>query len=206
MIYKKLAVIQQKLKAPKDQRNDFGKYNYRSAESILEAIKPLLDEQGVAITLNDELVMQGDRYYIKAVVTLIDLEDESTVSTSAFAREELAKKGMDGSQVTGASSSYARKYALNGLFAIDDNKDSDYTNERKKTEKTVTPAQFKSIMRGVNALAQLTDGNANTAITYVKSRTDIVIEENMTLKDFNEATAFLKEQINSLKEDSETEE
>lgn len=134
-VYKKLLEVQRKLKAPKGQFNSFGKYNYRSCEDILEALKPVLSEQRLVLQISDELVLIGDRYYIKATTTLIDTETGEETTTSAYAREEENKKGMDGSQVTGASSSYARKYALNGLFCIDDNKDSDSTNTHGKEDK-----------------------------------------------------------------------
>lgn len=141
----KLMNIQQELKAPKGQYNDFGKYAYRSCEDILEAVKPLLKKEKVVLTISDELQYIGNRYYIKATVTLIDTESEATISNSAYAREEETKKGMDGSQITGASSSYARKYALNGLFGIDDNKDSDTTNIQSKEEKEDKKASPKQI-------------------------------------------------------------
>lgn len=127
-IYAKLMEIQTKLKAPKGQYNSFGKYSYRNCEDILEALKPLLLEQKCTVVLSDEVVQIGGRYYVKATATLIDAEGEASISNTAYAREEDTKKGMDGSQITGASSSYARKYALNGLFGIDDTKDSDTTN------------------------------------------------------------------------------
>lgn len=126
MIYETLTKIQSRLNAPKSQYNKFGNYNYRSCEDILEALKPLLKETGSCVILSDEPIVINNRYYIKATATLI--KDGEQVSTTAYAREEDSKKGMDGSQITGAASSYARKYALNGLFAIDDNKDSDTTN------------------------------------------------------------------------------
>lgn len=141
----KLMNIQQELKAPKGQYNDFGKYAYRSCEDILEAVKPLLKKEKVVLTISDELQYIGNRYYIKATATLIDTESEATISNSAYAREEETKKGMDGSQITGASSSYARKYALNGLFGIDDNKDSDTTNIQNKEEKEDKKASPKQI-------------------------------------------------------------
>ena len=122
----KLIKIQQNLKAPKGQYNDFGKYSYRSCEDIFEAVKPLLEEENLTLRLNDELVQVGDRYYIKATAILTD--GTETIENTSYAGEEETKKGMDGSQITGASSSYARKYALNGLFLIDDVKDSDTTN------------------------------------------------------------------------------
>ncbi len=121
---KELIEIQSKLKAPKNQRNNFGKYNYRSAEDILEAVKPLLKEQSCTLTIEDDIVQIGERYYIKATATLYN-EKGTMAQTHAFAREAETKAGMDVSQITGATSSYARKYALNGLFAIDDNKDTD---------------------------------------------------------------------------------
>lgn len=122
----KLGIIQNELKAPKGQYNSFGKYYYRSCEDILESVKPILKKLNVTITLNDELVVVGERYYVKATATLRDSKEE--IQNTAYAREEETKKGMDGSQITGASSSYARKYCLNGLLLIDDVKDSDYTN------------------------------------------------------------------------------
>lgn len=124
--------IQQALNAPKKQFNKFGGYKYRNAEDILEAVKPLLKANDCSMTIFDEIVQIGDRYYVKATVTLMGADKQ--ISVSAFAREEEAKKGMDGSQITGASSSYARKYALNGLFLIDDSKDSDFTNTHDKKE------------------------------------------------------------------------
>lgn len=124
---KELLQIQSELKAPKGQFNAYGKYKYRSCEDILEAVKPILKKCNCTLLLSDSLVYMGERYYIKATATLVNAEGKS-VSTEAYAREEETKKGMDASQITGASSSYARKYALNGLLCIDDNKDSDTTN------------------------------------------------------------------------------
>ena len=128
-IYDKLSEIQDRLFVPKDQKNDFGKYNYRSCEDILKAVKPICKEIGCVLTITNELVNIGDRNYVEATVRLIDLEDATEVISKAHAREEETKKGMDGSQITGASSSYARKYALAGLFCIDNEKDSDATNK-----------------------------------------------------------------------------
>lgn len=135
-IYEKLGIIQSKLKAPKGQYNSFGKYKYRSCEDILEAVKPLLVETKTVLCITDQMEVVGDRIYVRAETHLKDAEDSSSeIVTVAYAREEESKKGMDSSQVTGAASSYARKYALNGLFCIDDNKDSDSTNTGEK-EKT----------------------------------------------------------------------
>jgi hypothetical protein len=138
-IFHKLAAIQAQLKAPKSQFNSFGNYKYRKAEDILEAVKPLLADQGCILTCSDELVNMGDRYYVKATATLTDIETGGQVLCTAYAREEESKKGMDGSQVTGASSSYARKYALNGLLCIDDTQDSDTTNVGDGEQKKTTP-------------------------------------------------------------------
>ena len=131
-IYEKLSNVQQELKAPKNQMNKFGGYKYRSCEDILKAVKPLLHNEGLTMTITDELTMIGDRYYIKATVTVIDGEEGDTHTVHGYAREEENKKGMDSMQLTGATSSYARKYALNGMFAIDDTKDSDATNKHGK--------------------------------------------------------------------------
>lgn len=135
-----LSIIQAKVKAPKGQFNSFGKYHYRSAEDILEAVKQVVNPMGFSISISDTIINVGDRYYIKATATLSN--GKETWSTDGYAREEESKKGMDGSQVTGASSSYARKYALNGLFALDDTKDSDATNTHGKDLAT-TPAPAK---------------------------------------------------------------
>lgn len=128
-----LRSIQCELKAPKGQYNSFGKYSYRSCEDILEAVKPLLDKYKATVYITDEVVSVGDRIYVKATATFVD-KDGKEVSVSAFAREPVARKGMDEAQVTGATSSYARKYALNGLFLIDDNKDADTDENRNESE------------------------------------------------------------------------
>lgn len=129
-IQEKLTKIQKTLKAPKGNFNSFGKYKYRSCEDILEAVKPLLED--VSLTLSDEIISVGNRYYIKATASLKEGDDEIIVS--AFARESEDKKGMDDSQITGTASSYARKYALNGLFLIDDTKDADTDDYHKQTD------------------------------------------------------------------------
>lgn len=128
---KELIAIQSELKAPKNQVNKFGGYNYRSAEDILEAVKPLNAKHGCVLTLSDTVKEIGGRVYIEATATLVNA-DGQVVQTSAFAREEETKKGMDAAQITGSASSYARKYALNGLFCIDDTKDPDATNTHLK--------------------------------------------------------------------------
>ena len=142
-IFKSLAKIQQELKAPKGQFNKFANFNYRSCEDILEAVKPLLDGK-LVLTLSDDVVLVGERYYIKATAKLSNGKDSLYIS--AFARESLERKGMDDSQITGATSSYARKYALNGLFAIDDTKDSDVERKIKViAEKLLTSKDLKAL-------------------------------------------------------------
>ena len=145
-IYEKLGAIQQALQAPKSQFNEFGKYKYRSCEDVLAAVKPLLAENKCVLLLRDDLESKEGRVYIKATASLFDIEaaDNGTISAVAFAREEETKKGMDASQVTGAASSYARKYALNGLFCIDDNKDSDFTNQTPKEERRTFPDETRT--------------------------------------------------------------
>ena len=146
-VYEKLIAIQSELKAPKSQYNNFGKYSYRNCEDILEALKPLLKEHKSTIYISDEIVTVLERFYVKATVTFIDAETGEKIINTAYAREEEDKKGMDGSQVTGSSSSYARKYALNGMFAIDDTKDSDFTNTTIKGDNTgLSEAQIKRLL------------------------------------------------------------
>jgi hypothetical protein len=126
----KMVKIQSELKAPKNQVNSFGKYKYRSCEDIIEAVKPILAKEGLYMNISDEIVEVGGKNYVKAVATIFDGENQ--ISSSAVARESIDKKGMDDAQQTGATSSYARKYALNGLFGIDDTKDADATNTHGK--------------------------------------------------------------------------
>jgi hypothetical protein len=135
LILKKLIGIQAELKAPKNQNNSFGKYKYRSCEDILEAVKPLLVKREAVLTISDTVVCIDGRFYVESTATLMDVETGETMSTKSFAREEETKKGMDGAQITGAASSYARKYALNGLFAIDDTKDADVINQHGKNDR-----------------------------------------------------------------------
>lgn len=152
-IYEKLLKAQVELKAPKGQYNSFGKYKYRSCEDILEALKPVLDKLKLTLFIKDDVIEVNGRNYVKAVITLVNIEKpDEIIETSALAREEETKKGMDGSQITGASSSYARKYALNGMFMIDDTKDSDSTNTHGKEEKTETERK-KEAIEAINKLA-----------------------------------------------------
>ena len=161
---KELLQIQSELKAPKGQFNAYGKYKYRSCEDILEAVKPILKKNNCTLLLSDSLIYVGERYYIKATATLVNVEGKS-VSTEAYAREEETKKGMDASQITGASSSYARKYALNGLLCIDDNKDSDTTNTGDNT-----PAAPAKTSKEDNAEVEKAIAEINTA----KSKEELI--------------------------------
>lgn len=145
-IYEALAAVQHKLKAPKGQYNSFGKYKYRSCEDILEAAKPVLSEYGLALVLSDEIKLVGERYYVEATATVYD-KDGNYALNRAYAREDENKKGMDGSQITGTASSYARKYALNGLFDIDDTKDADTDEYAKNAQK---PAEKEPVEQGSN--------------------------------------------------------
>ena len=133
-IFAALMAVQAELKAPKNQHNSFGKYDYRSAEDIIEAVKPLLKDNGLFLNMSDDIVLIGDRYYVKATVKVVDVVTGESVQTSALAREAAQKKGMDESQVTGTASSYARKYALNGLFCLDDVTDADSAKQEAEDE------------------------------------------------------------------------
>lgn len=167
-----LHTIQSEIKAPKGQFNSFGKYKYRSCEDIVEAVKPVINKHGYYLTMTDEIIQVGERFYIKATATISN--GTLTFSASAFAREEEQKKGMDGAQVTGAASSYARKYALNGLFAIDDTKDADATNTHDKPENKPKAAPSNSpdegernILRNLAYSADLTPDEKERALAAI---------------------------------------
>lgn len=171
-VHQKLLAVQSELKAPKGQYNSFGKYKYRSCEDILEAVKPLLTKYKSTLTVGDELVMVGDRIYIKATAKFSDITDGSQVINTAYAREDESKKGMDGSQITGTASSYARKYCLNGLFLIDDTKDADtdeYKRQQSKSESpkgespiNITSVSDNGLVRFINGVqCQVKDKNGN---------------------------------------------
>lgn len=148
-VYEALGEIQHRLKAPKNQTNKFGGYNYRSAEDILEAVKPLAHEVGATVNCSDEVLMVGDRFYVVATAILTTYDGEQ-VAVQGWAREQDERKGMDASQVTGSASSYARKYALSGLFAIDDEKDADAQEpEQPKRKKAKKPDDLAQAKRGL---------------------------------------------------------
>ena len=200
----KLMRIQAKLKAPKGQRNTFGNYNYRSCEDILEAVKLLLAEEGCTLTLSDEIELIGDRYYIKATATL--KSDKEEIQVSAYAREEQAKKGMDSAQVTGATSSYARKYALNGLFCIDDNKDPDtdeYTKQKKKAQESAKAEEKITAEMEKNAIELASDREVKTFMDMceklgvdfkqIGKQAGATSLKAMTKEQYAKATIILKE-------------
>ena len=153
-VLNKLFKIQQELKVPKNQRNTFGNYNFGNCEDIMEASKPICAKHNCLLTCSDELIQVGDRYYVKAIATIFDLDSGESVSTSACAREEETKKGMDASQITGASSSYARKYALNGLLQLDDNKDADTSEYKKQQENDNRKSTTKKVDKPVEMIEE----------------------------------------------------
>tara|TARA_R110002051_G_scaffold71814_1_gene129728 strand:+ start:681 stop:1262 length:582 start_codon:yes stop_codon:yes gene_type:complete len=190
---KKLVKIQNELKAPKNQRNGFGKYNYRSCEDILEAVKPLANSEDCVVTVSDEVIQVGNRIYVKATARLISEND--SVQTTAYAREPEQQKGMNEAQITGSASSYARKYALNGLFAIDDTKDADATNEHgnstpkkvalskkvsKPTGKEVLTQAGFDFLKDKGTLEQVTKALAEREVTDLQKSALLIIKGQLT--------------------------
>lgn len=215
-IFGVLQSIQNELVAPKGQYNSFGKYNYRSAEDILEALKPILKKHNAAITLSDDITYIEGRHYVEASVTLY--AEGEAIGTKALAREEESKKGMDGSQITGTASSYARKYALNGLFAIDDNKDADsdeYQNQNKGTTKSesaakpdqknsnsqqtkqapstkkITGAQAKKLREDIKNIAEASGGPVNTVGVWFIGQLGVDKIENIPAERLKEAQELI---------------
>jgi hypothetical protein len=165
--------IQALLKAPKGQFNNFGKYKYRSCEDIVEAVKPLLADAGYHLNITDDVVLVGDRFYIKATASV--WHDQSLIAVaSAFAREPEEKKGMDSSQITGTASSYARKYALNGLFAIDDTKDADTMDNKEPVDPAITDTQYQEI----SDLLSETDSNITMFCKHFKIKEVINLKQS----------------------------
>lgn len=185
----KLSLIQQKMKAPKNLYNKFGNYAYRNAEGILEAFKPFEAEHKVALTITDDMSVIGDRVYVKAIARLMDCESQETIVTTAFAREASEKKGMDDAQITGAASSYARKYALNGLFLLDDTKDAD-TDESHEEEqnRNRTNAKNTSTKKASGTKNTQTDVPNNESIGMLRNQ---LVEECMRT---GRGKLFLKKQ------------
>lgn len=189
----KLSKIQADLNAPKNLYNKFGKYSYRSAEGILESVKPMLKEYILALTINDEIVEVGDRIYVKATATITDGENKS--STTAWAREPEDKKGMDASQITGSTSSYARKYALNGLFCIDDNKDPDATNTHGEKEpvaaKEKATGELDKLIKELDTLIKKLVKTKEKEVCDVLTATIFTLEYK-TIKDETKAKELLE--------------
>lgn len=186
----KLSSVQQNLKAPKGQRNNFGNYNYRSAEDILEAVKPLLFEAGIVMTISDSIVNHGDRYYVEATVTVQNGTD--SLQATGMAREAETKKGMDEAQITGAASSYARKYALNGMFDIDDTKDADSNEHRQQTtakapQATPAPKSDDELTRAKKAINEKLESQGVTSIAAKKAKITSIISKSTidTMADAN---------------------
>lgn len=191
-ISEKLVNVQSELKAPKGQFNNFGKYKYRNAEDILEAVKPLLKKENLSMVLTDDLQNIGDRYYIKSTVRLFD--DKESIEVTAYAREEESKKGMDSSQVTGASSSYARKYALNGLFLIDDTKDSDSTNTHGKADTGEQEVKNEELY-ALFALAEQAGYSKDTVFKQVKEKYKKDTPDLMTKAEYNQLLTGYKKLV-----------
>lgn len=201
-IYKKLLNIQKELNVPKGQYNKFGGYSYRNAEDILNAIKPLLWENECTAFFRKDIIDQvGDRYYLVATFDFVDISTGEKITVEARAREEEKKKGMDASQITGAASSYARKYALNGIFLIDDAKDAD-TNEYQKQQKQgantkqqkqyINDNQLQQIYNGINQLAQMTNQNPDIVASGILVRYNINDFRAVPTEHFNEVINYIK--------------
>ena len=200
-VYKKLIEVQKELKAPKNQRNSFGNYNYRSCEDILEALKPVLSEHGATVFISDKPVVKENLWsYIEATATFVDTESGDSVSVTAYAREAEMKKGMDVSQITGSASSYARKYALNGLFLIDDTKDSDTDEQHKQTAGTKQKAFSKDDVTALRLdlvkLATATKKDVNELENRVAHAIGVDSFESINQSNFAKAKALVKQALN----------
>lgn len=199
-VYEKLSKVQSELKAPKGQYNSFGKYKYRSCEDILEAVKPLNAKHGVVLTVGDEVVEISNRFYVKATATFVDIESGEKIINTALAREDDAKKGMDGSQITGTASSYARKYCLNGLFCIDDTKDADtdeyrHQQERKPQENKPQERQYVKVVNGRTAVI-----NSNGEYVAIENLTVEQLEKTLKIKQFAAAHEAIRRLLGEIKQ------
>lgn len=204
-VYEKLSKVQSELKAPKGQYNSFGKYKYRSCEDILEAVKPLNAKHGVVLTVGDEVVEISNRFYVKATATFVDIESGEKIINTALAREDDAKKGMDGSQITGTASSYARKYCLNGLFCIDDTKDADtdeyrHQQERKPQENKPQGSkpqerQYVKVVNGRTAVI-----NSTGEYVDIENLTVEQLEKTLKIKQFAAAHEAIRRLLGEIKQ------
>lgn len=199
-VYEKLSKVQSELKAPKGQYNSFGKYKYRSCEDILEAVKPLNAKHGVVLTVGDEIVEISNRFYVKATAVFVDIESGEKIINTALAREDDAKKGMDGSQITGTASSYARKYCLNGLYCIDDTKDADtdeyrHQQERKPQENKPQERQYVKVVNGRTAVI-----NSNGEYVDIENLTVEQLEKTLKMKQFAAAHEAIRRLLGEIKQ------
>lgn len=204
-VYEKLSKVQSELKAPKGQYNSFGKYKYRSCEDILEAVKPLNAKHGVVLTVGDEVVEISNRFYVKATATFVDIESGEKIINTALAREDDAKKGMDGSQITGTASSYARKYCLNGLYCIDDTKDADTDEyrhqqerkpqENKPQENKPQGRQYVKVVNGRTAVI-----NSNGEYVAIENLTVEQLEKTLKMKQFAAAHEAIRRLLGEIKQ------
>lgn len=198
-VYEKLSKVQSELKAPKGQYNSFGKYKYRSCEDILEAVKPLNAKHGVVLTVGDEVVEISNRFYVKATAVFVDIESGEKVINTALAREDDSKKGMDGSQITGTASSYARKYCLNGLYCIDDTKDADtdeyrHQQERKPQESKPQESQYVKVVNGRTSVL-----NSNGSYVGIENLTLEQLEWMLTSEKFAAAHEAIRRLLGEIK-------
>lgn len=201
-IYEKLILLQQELKVPKNQRNDFGDYNYRSCEDILESLKPLLIKYRLNQFISDDIELIGDRYYLKSIITLINIDKPTeTIKVTGLSRESESKKGMDSSQITGSSSSYARKYALNGLYSIDDTKDFDnsYVNKKRITANNKINKAQNNISSTISKsqqdiLIKIAKGQNNIAAAVIK-KAGYNKSSEIKVKDFENICANLQDEV-----------
>lgn len=196
-VYKKLIEVQKELKAPKNQRNTFGNYNYRSCEDILEALKPVLSEHGATVFISDKPVVKENLWsYIEATATFVDTESGESVSVTAYAREAETKKGMDPSQITGSASSYARKYALNGLFLIDDNKDVDSDEYQKITnskQKAFSKDDVTALRLDLVKVATATNKDVNSLEAWVAQQIGLNNFESINQSSYAKAKSLVKQ-------------
>lgn len=201
-VYLKLVNVQCKLKSPKSQYNSFGKYSYRNCEDILEALKPLLDEEKAIVNLSDSVVLIGERYYIESTAKFIDAETGEIVEVKGLAREEDSKKGMDSSQLTGSTSSYARKYALNGLFAIDDTKDSDTTNTHNKSDskpkQTSTNMNIKPNMQPMTESNLISEGRRKRMYAISNGKDQVKVKEIISKYGFASSKDVTNDKYNDI--------
>lgn len=199
-VYEKLSKVQSELKAPKGQYNSFGKYKYRSCEDILEAVKPLNAKHGVVLTVGDEVVEISNRFYVKATAVFVDIESGEKIINTALAREDDSKKGMDGSQITGTASSYARKYCLNGLYCIDDTKDADTDEyraqqEHKPQESKPQERQYVKVVNGRTAVI-----NSNGEYVAIENLTVEQLEKTLKIKQFAAAHDAIRRLLGEIKQ------